>query len=177
MSARAAQKEHGPGKGLAFLLHARHATGVTGAGVGSGCDAAGRAKKLRFQVRRWRPVANIRVVADERSMNNEEVILQVIRTRFPTRAVLTPGEALSFLPGMRPAGLTSAANQRIQRGTFPFPVEMFAGRRGVRIGDIVRVLAGESSAPDVGRTATETSRRGPGRPRKLAPVPVTERAA
>lgn len=90
-------------------------------------------------------------------------IEQVIQAAHPGRLYLSPGEALSLVPGVQPRQPESAAYQRILRGTYPWPTRLVAGRRVVAIADIIAAAGGaDATAP----AAAEPRRRG--RPRKRA---------
>lgn len=93
-------------------------------------------------------------------------VLGQLDARFGGRPAVTPGEALAALPGMAQADPESAAQQRIGRGTYPFPFRLVAGRNVVLVVDIAVVLAGVD--PDQQATSQPARRRGPGRPRKIA---------
>lgn len=87
---------------------------------------------------------------------------QALQVRFPGKIYLSPGEALSLVPGEAPIHPENAAYQRILRGTFPFPTRMVGGRRVVSILDVARSLT-----EDVVSSATLHHR---GRPRKTQPA-------
>lgn len=93
-------------------------------------------------------------------------VLAQLESRFGGRPSLTPGEALSALPGASQADPDNAATQRIGRGSFPFPFRRIAGRNVVLLVDVASVLAGEV-LPSVAEAPTKFGRR-PGRPRKAA---------
>jgi hypothetical protein len=84
---------------------------------------------------------------------------QALQSAFPGRLYLSPGEALSLVPGAPPSHPENAAYQRILRGTFPFPTRLVGGRRVVSIWDIARSVTDEMAPP-------ASQRRG--RPRKIA---------
>lgn len=114
-----------------------------------------------------------------------------LQAKWPGRACVTPGEALSVLPGQPPRDPEEAAIRRRMHGTYPFPVALIGNRRVVLIPDIAAALcalptadgdcriAGDTRsitkyAPGVqsfaARRVQKRDRRGPGRPRKSPPL-------
>ena len=89
------------------------------------------------------------------------LVEQALQAKFPGRVYVSPGEALSLVPGATPRHAENAAYQRILRGTYPFPTRLVGGRRVVSILDIARSVTDGMAPPTVAR------RRG--RPRKLVP--------
>lgn len=96
-------------------------------------------------------------------------IMAQLDALFGGRPAVTPGQALGALPGPTPADPDSAAGQRIDRGTFPFPFRLIAGRRVVAVVDVAAVLVG--GGPELPVQDQPPARRGPGRPKKAAGVP------
>lgn len=94
-----------------------------------------------------------------------------LQAQFPGRAMVSPGEALLTIPGLRPADPENAALQRRQAGTYPFPTKKIGGRVVVLLADIAGAML---AAPTTGTAPEEIetpaavappSRRR-GRPRK-----------
>lgn len=113
--------------------------------------------------------------------------LAALQAKWPGRVCVTPGEALTVLPGQPPRDLEAAAIQRRMHGTYPFPVALTGNRRVVLIPDIAAALCALPTAdgdcriagdPRVitkyapgaqgfaARRVQKRDRRGPGRPRK-----------
>lgn len=80
---------------------------------------------------------------------------------FPGRACVTPAEAGAAVFGWRPA----TVYDHLLRGTFPLPLISVGKKRVVRVGDIAAALGEAQPAPAV--VAPTSSRRRPGRPRKM----------
>lgn len=113
-----------------------------------------------------------------------------LQAKWPGRACVTPGEALTVLPGQPPRDLEGAAIQRRMHGTYPFPVALVGNRRVVLIADIAAALCALPTADGdcriagdprsitkyapgaqsfAARRVQKRDRRGPGRPRKSPP--------
>lgn len=90
------------------------------------------------------------------------LVEQALQAKVPGRLYVSPGEALSLVPGGTPRHAENAAYQRILRGTFPFPTRLVGGRRVVSILDIARSVTDEMDLP------TAAQRRG--RRRKTAAI-------
>lgn len=90
------------------------------------------------------------------------LVEQALQARFPGRVYVSPGEALSLVPGGAPRHVENAAYQRILRGTFPFPTRMVGGRRVVSVLDIARSVADDAGTPPTPRRS--------GRRRKTAAI-------
>lgn len=93
-------------------------------------------------------------------------VLQSIAVRFPGVPVLTPGQALQCTPGFEARDPENAAAQRINRGSFPFPLIKLGHRYGVLPTEIAATLArlAHAAEPDT------HEKRGPGRPRKFTVI-------
>jgi len=87
---------------------------------------------------------------------------QALQSAFPGRLYLSPGEALSLVPGTTPSHPENAAYQRILRGTFPFPTRLVGGRRVVSVLDIARSVTDDAVTPPTPRRS--------GRRRKIAAI-------
>lgn len=63
-----------------------------------------------------------------------------LQAKWPGRACVSPGEALTVLPGVPPRDPEGAAIQRRMHGSYPFPVALMGNRRVVLIADIAAAL-------------------------------------
>jgi hypothetical protein len=89
---------------------------------------------------------------------------------FRGRLAIHPGEALYLIGYSRTLqGAKKTARNLIYRNEFPLPLTLVAGHQRVLVPDLVRVLGLDASAPQDAVAKPTIPKRGPGRPRKLAP--------
>jgi hypothetical protein len=91
---------------------------------------------------------------------------------FRGRLAIHPGEALYLIGYSRTLeGAKKTARNLIYRNAFPLPLTMVAGHYRVLVPDLFRGLGLDDSAVPEPAVQPAMSKRGPGRPRKMAQSP------
>lgn len=89
---------------------------------------------------------------------------------FGGRLAIHPGEALYLVGYSRTLqGAKKTARNLIYRNAYPLPLTIIAGNQRVLVRDIMRLTGNEESVSLAAVAPATPKRRGPGRPRKLAP--------
>lgn len=89
---------------------------------------------------------------------------------FRGRLAIHPGEALYLIGYSRTLqGAKKTARNLIYRNAFPLPLTMVAGHYRVLVPDLFRGLGLDDSAVPEPAVQPAMPKRGPGRPRKMAP--------
>lgn len=89
---------------------------------------------------------------------------------FRGRLAIHPGEALYLIGYSRTLeGAKKTARNLIYRNAFPLPLTMVAGHYRVLVPDLFRGLGLDDSAVPEPAVQPVIPKRGPGRPRKMAP--------
>lgn len=92
-------------------------------------------------------------------------LVRALHAQLGHRAIVSPGEALSALPGRQAADPESAAYQRIRAGTYPYPVQRVGRKPVVLVTDIAEALLRDIDSGSAMPTHDEPTARGRGRPR------------
>jgi len=90
---------------------------------------------------------------------------------FGGRLAIHPGEALYLVGYSRTLqGAKKTARNLIYRNAYPLPLTIVAGQQRVLVRDLMRLTGNEESVSLAAVAPPTPKRRGPGRPRKLAPT-------
>lgn len=90
---------------------------------------------------------------------------------FRGRLAIHPGEALYLIGYSRTLeGAKKTARNLIYRNAFPLPLTLVAGHYRVLVPDLFRGLGLDGADPPEPAVQPAMPKRGPGRPRKIAPL-------
>jgi len=89
---------------------------------------------------------------------------------FGGRLAIHPGEALYLVGYSRTLqGAKKTARNLIYRNAYPLPLTLVAGHQRVLVRDLMRITGMEESVSLAAVAPVSPVKRGPGRPRKIAP--------